>query len=196
MSSGALNRIEHHQAWNVVTIAGVDSPGWALVPKAPRKYKYDVKEGKGTKGASVTFTNQPPAEFSITFYLWLPTHWVQWDLFRPLLKYDPTKKNMQAYDIYYPSLADVDITSVVTTDIGSVTPVGDPKDGYDSIEVSYLEYLPASKTSAVSSPSGSKAAPPGWTEAGKTPGNQPDPAIEAAQKEAAALAKQAQEAGI
>jgi hypothetical protein len=190
VSSEFLDPISNPSFWDVVTIAGVDSPGLCVVSKAPRAHKYDVKTGKGTKGSTTTFVGLPPADFSIKFMLWLVEHFQAWGDFRPLLRYDPTKKKgQQAVDIFYPSLADLSIFSVVTTEIGSIVHEG--KQLY-SIEVSFLEYLPASKTSAVSTPAGSQwYAGPG-ADGKPKPGAQPDPAIAEAQKQVNDLANQAQ----
>lgn len=196
-----LNPIVWGFAWAFVTIAGVDSPG--VIPKggisgADREYKYDTKAGKGTKGATSTFVAIEPAKFSIKFLLWddgtLGTgrnHFEEWDAFVPLLKYDPTKKAAQAFTIFHPGLASIDINSVVTTKLGM--PV-DEGEGLWSVTVEFLEYFPASKTSVVSTPKGAK-----WVDTtpggkGTPPGTTPDPAIEAAQKQIDELSKQAQAA--
>jgi hypothetical protein len=142
-----------------------------------------VKKGKGTYGATVTFVGRPPAKGSVKFYLWTPLHFTQWASFRPLLKYDPTKKKVQAVDVYYPSLADIDIRSVVVESIGNIVKEAP---GLYSITVELLEYFPAPKKSAVSTPTQSQA-----TQDGTTVGKQPPAAQDAQQAEIAELMKQA-----
>jgi hypothetical protein len=188
--SGAVNPIDNPQAWDFVTIASIDSPGVCEVGECKRKHDYDVKKGKGTSGATTTFTGKPPATFSIKFKLWTPAHFTAWDAFRPLLKYDPTKKAAQAFDIYHPALADVDVKSVITESIGSIVHEGGQ---LYSLTVEFMEYFPASKTSAVSTPSGSQSNGPTYV-GGAPPGNNPDNQIANLQNQAGALAKQAQQA--
>lgn len=183
MSSGALDPIANPQAWDVVRVGQATSPGCAVIGEIKRKNQWDVKKGKGTLGSTVTFVGRPPGTVSVEFLLWLPSHFRAWDTFRPLLKYDPTKKSVQAVDVYHPSWADVDFKSVVTESIGSIVHKGK---GLYSITIEWLEYFPASKVSSVSTPSGSVG-----TQAGTTPGAPPDPIGDAQQRQIAALAKQA-----
>ena len=154
MASGALNPIDNPQFWDTITIAQAVSPGVCKVSDFKRAHEWDIKKGKGTIGGTVTFVGRPPAKGSITFYLWTPLHFEQWETFRKQLKYDPTKQAVTAVDIFYPSLADVDIKSVVTESIGSIVHEG--KQLY-SIVVEFLEYFPPPKKSAVSTPDGSKS---------------------------------------
>lgn len=183
MSSGALDPITNAQAWDVLRVGQSTSPGLAIVGEVKRKYEWDKKKGKGTYGFTSTFVGLPAPEASVKFLLWKKSHFTEWDTFRPLLKYDPTKKSIQAVDVYHPAWADVDFKSVVTESIGSIVHEGK---GLYSITVEFSEYRPAPKRSAVSTPTRSEA-----TKEGTTPGTQPDPVADAQQKEIAALLKQA-----
>jgi hypothetical protein len=185
MASGALNPIENPQAWDFVLVGQTLSPGLAEVGKWVRKHDFQIKSGKGTVGATVTFIQKPPAQGTIKFKLWLPEHFVAWETFRKLLKYDPTKKVVQAIDLWHPSLADIDIKSVVVTDIGNMMPetMGS---GLWSCEVSFLEYFPPGKKSAVSTPNSSQSAG-----SGTTPGQQPTSAQDADELALAAALKKA-----
>lgn len=177
---GALNPIENPEAWDVVTIAGVDSPGVAKCAGHARKYEWDKKTGKGLRGATTTLTGGPPAEFTVTFTLWTVAHARAWELFVPLFRYDSTKKSVSAVDIYHPDLADQEIRSVVTQEVG---PRVLNEDGSWSYEVSFLEYFPPPKASAVSTPNGSTSSSKDAT--GTPPGTPPDPAIVELQKQIA-----------
>lgn len=148
-----LNPIDNPQSWDYITLGGINSPGLAKVGDVKRAYDYDVKKGKGSVGATVTFVQKPPVKFSIVFYLWERNHFTEWDTFRENLKYDPTKKAVSALEIYHPSLADVDIHSVVTVSLGGIKHEGN---AMYSIAVEFLEYFPPSPKSAVSTPSGSQ----------------------------------------
>jgi len=144
--SGAVNPLDHAQEWDVIRIGQAVSPGVCEVGEFKRAAEWDVKKGKGSLGATITFVGRPPAKGSIKFLLWDPQHFDDWDRFRPLLKYDPTKKAVQAVDIYHPSLADLNLNSVVTESIGGIVHEG--KQLY-SITVEFLEYFPPPKASAL-----------------------------------------------
>lgn len=149
MSSGQLNPIDNPQAWDVIVIGSATSPGICKVSEFKRAFEWDVKKGKGTFGSTVTFVGRPPAKGSITFYLWTAQHFTDWETFRPLLKYDPTKNTVKAVDIFHPSLADIGISSVVTESLGNIVHEGNQ---LYSVKVDFLEYFPPPKKSAVSTP--------------------------------------------
>ncbi|SRR5258708_2215308 len=179
MTSAALDPISNAQDWDKIQLGLTTSPGICIINNAERKYGWDIKRGKGTLGGTVTFNESPPVEFSIQFLLWEPQHFIQWSTFRTLFKYDPTKKTTTAIDIYHPSLADIDIKSVVCKSLGGIK--HDGKQLY-SIDVELIEYHPPPKKSAVSTPDTSKpnANTPGI-------GTQPDPIAAAQQAEIAKL---------
>jgi len=184
---GQLNPIDNPQEWDVVFVSGVRSPGIIKdgnLGEWKRTHDFDIKKGKGTLGATVTFTNKPPAEGTITFMLWTAAQFAAWDSFLPLLKYDPTKKTVTAVDIYHPALDAIDVSSVVCTKIGNVVHEG--KQLY-SITVDFLEYFPTPALSAVSTPNQTTGSPP-------PPGNTGDPppnAATAEEKEISSLLAQA-----
>lgn len=156
--SAALDPVGNPQAWDTVTVAGMKSPG--LIPKGglrcPRKFKWDTKEGKGAQGGTSTFVGRPLPDGSLKLQFWLTAHFLEWSFFLPLLKYDPTKRAPSAVDIYHPSLADLDISSIVVDEIGNIEHAGD---GLYEVEVKFHEYSPPPKASAVSTPTKSKDGP-------------------------------------
>jgi len=184
MASENLDPLSNPQAWDVLRVGQATNPGIAIVGEAKRKFEWDKKKGKGTNGFTSTYVGLPPVEASVEFLLWTPAHFREWAVFRALLKYDATKKAIQAVDVFHPSWADVDFKSVVTESIGSTVHKGK---GLYSITVEFSEYRPAPKKSAVSTPTKSEATKSNET----TPGAQPDPVADAQQKEIAALLKQA-----
>ncbi len=180
-----LNPIDNPQVYDVIQLGTMTSPGLCVVSGFKRKNTWDTKLGKGVKGGTSTLTNIPPVSGTIKFYLWEARHWDEWELFRPFFKHDPTKKKVQAIDIYYPTLAKIDIKSVVCEDISAEEPEGL---GKWSITVSLLEYLPPAKKPVTGTPSGS-----GGGSGGKAPpGAPPDPVADAQQKEIQRLLLEAQ----
>lgn len=183
MSSGLVDPVSFPQIWDSILIGGVQSPGMCKVHEFRRAHEFDVKKGKGAFGATITFVGRPPAKGDITFYLWASSHFVAWENFRLLLKYDPTKKAVQAIDIYHPSLADIDITSVVTESIGNIVHEGDQ---LYSITVSFLEYFPPPKVAAISTPTTSQQ-----QNTSQIPGQAPPQAADANQTQIQQLLAQA-----
>lgn len=163
MASGALNPLIGYDPpqvtappnrWDYIFLNGQQSPGYCKISGFKRGNKWDIKRGKGAQGQNPTYTNKPECAGEITFYLWTETHFVQWETFRPLFLYDPTKtKTLQAVQIDHPSLADLDIKRVVTQDL---SPIYDDGAGLYHCTANLMEFTPPPKDSAVSSPSAAK----------------------------------------
>jgi hypothetical protein len=152
LGSGTLDPFSNPGAWDVIVIAGQQAPGILLMPggiEFKRGFAWDQKKGKGTLGATITFVGQPLAKGHIKLVFWTAAHFVAWSQFVPLLKYDPTKITPQAVDIYHPSLADVNITSVVIEEIGIPEPQIDKR---YIVELHFIEYQPPPAISAVDTP--------------------------------------------
>jgi hypothetical protein len=176
---GIMNPIDNPETWDSVQIGGTTSPGVCHVGEWKRHHDFDIKKGKGAQGATITFVQKPPAEGSIEFELWTADHFNAWDLFLPLLKYDPTKKDIQAIDLYHPSLDAIDVHSVVCTKIGNVVHKGEQ---LYSITVDFLEYFPVAPKNASSTPNtsstGNGTGKPGLNEQFKKPKNASDTSAE------------------
>lgn len=183
-----IDPITNPQAYDVAKIDGTDNPGIIArggVTGFKRESEWEVKKGKGAKGGTATLTQLPPAKGSIKFLLWRREHFQVWDeSYRARFKYDPTKKNVQAISIYHPALAKLDIHSVVCESIGPETNEGQ---GIWSITVELLEYLPAAKGTATSTPTGSNS---NTNKAGAS-GKSDDPIADAQQAEIAKLLAEA-----
>lgn len=186
MASGAVDPINNPEAWDFVLIGGVQCPGRCKVGEFKRANEWDIKKGKGSLGATVTYVSRPPAKGGIEFYLWLPIHFQQWETFRPLFKYDPTKKAVKAIDIYHPGLADIDVTSVVCEMIGNLQNDGM---GLWTVKVDLLEYFPPPAKPAISTPQGAVGNAP--TPGSQQTGAQPPDADTALQQQIGALLAQA-----
>ncbi len=187
-TSATINPIDYPDAWNHFVIASKPSPG-CIAPGGVSGFKretgWDKKKGKGSVGASLSVTSYPPAEGSFAVQLWRPEHFRQWAEFAELLQYDPAKaiKDRPAVDLYYPSLADLKIGSVVTKSVSPITHMG--KKLY-VVTVELIEWRIVPAVSIVATPTSSKNNDPS-----SLPGAAPDPIGDAQQREIAALLKQA-----
>ena len=152
-SSDVPNPIDNSTAWTTYTINGTPCPGIVAtdgVRGFERKTTWDLKIGKGTGGAINTLATAPPAEGSITSWLWTSDHFDAWDMFSSLLEYHSDKQpNTQASNINYPALAYNDITQVVVHSVGIPRHLG--KQLY-SVTVEFIEWIPPPKTTIVSTP--------------------------------------------
>lgn len=186
VESAIIDPFSDPHAWDVIVVAGVESPGIIEVDGIEgfdRETGWDKKKGKGSQGATSTLTTEPPAEGKITFTLWEPRHWREWAEFIPLLRYTPDKSKTQAIAIYHPSLTDIGLTSVVVQKIGPIRHKGKGK--YKRV-IEFLEFRPPPKVSIVATPTRA-------TEVTKstTAGDPPDPIADRQQAEIALLLKQA-----
>lgn len=181
-----INPITNPEAWHRIRIGTTESPGIADVGEFVRTFDWDEKKGKGTAGASLTFTSRPLSGGTITFSLWTADHFDEWESFRKLLDYDTTKRPAQAVDIYHPSISGNGIKSVVVAEIGNVIHKGK---GLYTVAVKFKEYSPPPKKSATSTPTGSGNGP--RTGPRELEGTQPAPVPDQQAGEIAALLEEA-----
>lgn len=87
-----LDPITHPDAYNTVVFAGsLRTPGRCKVTGFSRDNNYDIKEGKGTAGATETLKGQPPAKGEIEFFAWDPEHFAAWTPILSALAFHPSK---------------------------------------------------------------------------------------------------------
>lgn len=156
MSLAALNLVEFPEYWDKLFVGDVISPGYCEWSGWERQYDFDEKKGKGTQGATLTYTQRPLAKGEFTFFFWdngtLGTghnHFQEMEDFLPLLKFDPTKKKITAIGVFHPALDAIEVVSVVCDNIGAPEVKGN---GLCSIKCHFIEYNPTSNKSAVSTP--------------------------------------------
>jgi len=167
VASQLVNPLLYPQEWDVVRVSGspgMSSPGVCKLSGWARKNEFDVKKGKGTKGSTLTFTGLPPVEGEIEFFLWddgtLGTghnHFEEWSRFKELLKYDPTKKTIEAIAIFHPALDDIGVFSVICVEIGILIPT---RELLYTVKCKFIEYTPQPKASAVGTARGTKKITP------------------------------------
>jgi hypothetical protein len=176
------------ESWDTILIGGLQSPGRVEVIASPRKSGWDIKKGKGTRFATLTYVEAPPVEGELEFTLWLDEHFAQWANFAPVFFYDPTKQPdaSNAVDVYHPRLAFLGVNACVFGEIDG--PFMQPDFSW-LIKVKFIEYAKVPNASAVSTANGSaaNAQNPG---AQQPVGGQPNSAPDAQDQEIAA--KQAQ----
>lgn len=176
----AFDPIRYAREEDIFRIGGTASPGVSKFDGFEREYKWEVKKGKGVKGSTSTLNEFPPVEGSVDIQLWTPEHFDEWDKFRALLKYDPTKKQGQALDWYQQGTEDIELRSVVCKGFTKRKHQGG---GLYVVTVKFLEYNPPPKAAAVTTPKGSKSGT-----GDKASG---DPVADAKQAEIARLLKEA-----
>lgn len=192
VSGGAvINPLDNPELFDVVLLGGVQAPGIVSaesIESFKKAHEWDVKKGKGSTGGTTTFVQRPPTKGTLEFWLWEPEHWTEWANFLPLLKYDPTKKAPQAVDLYHPSLAEIDLTAVVTESVGAVYKIGP---GWYARKIDFLEFFPPPNASAVGTPTTATTTNPSGT-TGVAPGNAPTSADDQYQQQINTLIQQAQ----
>jgi hypothetical protein len=193
MASGALNPLANYNppltntpdAWDVCQIEGTTCPGHCEIRGFDRKWNWDKKTGKGAQGTRSTYTGKPAVEGEIEFFLYTGQHFAQWEKFRPLFKYNPTKTSTQAVHVDHPSLADIDVTALVCESIAPIRHLGL---NYFSCIVKFSEFVPPPPAAAVATPTTAATGKGAGASAG---GTLPSP-LDPLQARVAALTKQFQ----
>lgn len=187
-----VNPLTLGRDWDTVRVGGKYPPGMVKLTGFERSFGWDVKKGKGQKGAVITLSEYPPAKGSIQIYVWEEAHFAQLNEFLEIFRYDESKKPAErrttAIDIWHPSLDRVGVDSVVCEKLGPLVHEGK---GLYSQKVDLLEYWPPPKKKDESTtPKGSKS------DAGKKKtGASTDPIADAKQAEIKRLLDKAKEPG-
>lgn len=166
-----------------IQVAGWFSPGVVTLSGHDREQLLDVQEAKGQKGASTPWQGTKVASFTATFHLIYDAaqgidEFGAWDLFADHLRSSiPPASGAKpiAFDIEHPDLARNQIKAVTIKKIGGMQHDGK---GGATIAVEFQEYFPP-KPAATGSAKGSATS------------SELDNKITAAQKEIAALKKEA-----
>lgn len=151
-----LNPLRNPEAFDTWLLAGQTSPGLSEIAGASSPRDWDVRKGYGLSGATVVYTGDGLAKFSIKIFLWEDEHFEQWDAFKLLLKKVPRGTRPKALDIYHPILEDLEISSVVIEDRTQLTPV-QGEAGMFFVEVKFTQYR--APMPAVGKPDGSQSKP-------------------------------------
>lgn len=138
-----FNPITNSQQWHKFVCNGVKSPG--TIPKQglrgfKRETGWDKQRGKGTQGARLVLTTQPPMEGTIVLQLITPRDFADWDTFvSKVLAIDAAKQKAEGLSFYYPGLASTGLTRVV---IAHYSPIEHMGAGMYHSEIMFLEWSP------------------------------------------------------
>ena len=149
------------------------------IRRARRKYKWDLKDGAGLEGATLTYRGKRPEVFALEFFIWDDYMWTAWKAFSLAFQYKGVAGVVIPVSIQHPALAALNISAVICEDLGGLEKKSD--DLMFSVTVMIREYFPPLLLIATDTPPGAVTTPP--TSAGLTP----NPAIAALEAKIASL---------
>jgi hypothetical protein len=167
-------------AWMSATVNGQTwGPKFGLgkvVPiRAGRPYKWQVKDASGQDGATPTYRGKKPPDFILQFHMWTDAQFIFWQTFSLAFLYDASKQQVDPVDIYMPQLANVGISQIKVDELGVPEQQGERL--YWIAEVKVSEFFPPIASNVTQTPTGANTTNP------EAPGQTPDPAIDALQKQ-------------
>jgi hypothetical protein len=153
------NPLLNPEAFDVIVVAGVVNPGIVRVSGAERVFDWDVKDAPGSQGSTITYRGWKPTDsITLRFEFWEREQINEfYNEFVPLFYYDAAKTAPKPVDVFHPTLNANQVNSVVTKKIGPLTP--EDKQLW-SVTIEVLEYRPAPKKNATSTPKGSAGTDP------------------------------------
>ncbi len=184
--SPTLDPIKNSNLWHAFTLKGISSPG-TIAKGGHKGFKretgWDVKKGKGTKGATLTLTSQPPAKGSFTLQLFTTQDFADWDAFvLNVLSIDPEIQKATGLAIYYPGLSSIGVTEVVVAHYTAPEHMGK---GMYHVTIDLVEWSQPPPANVTSTPDSTSP------DADPTTPPQVDPRIAALQAQIALLNKAA-----
>lgn len=112
-----INPFRNADAFDSIVLVGDPSPGLCEVSGAGRKYEWDIRKGHGLTGATVVYTGEGLAKFTVRFFVWddMPPDgqldiWDSWQAW--WLRLDTSDKT-KGLDISHPYLEELKIGAVV-----------------------------------------------------------------------------------
>ncbi len=165
-----VNPLRAPELVNTIVVAGVSCGPFGdirakfeLIDPKGRPFKWDIKDAPGTQGATITHRGSRPSQFTFkfTFGVGEPVDQAKAiddfdSKMAQLFQIDVTKKEPKPLDVLQIQLASVDIFAVVAENI-----VGYEFDGAGLyvFTIHCLEYAPAKKKNATSTPTGTTTTP-------------------------------------
>jgi hypothetical protein len=122
---------------NYIVLEGKKSPGLADVAGAGTPRNWEERQGYGLSGATLWFTGLGLANFTVTIKLYSVADWDAWHAWKPVVKRVPFGRIPKALDIRHPLLDELEIKSVVVTNVHQPKQV---EDGVWAIEIEFKQY--------------------------------------------------------
>jgi len=162
------NPLESPELVNTITVANIsfgpfgDYTGkFELEDSDGRPFKWDTKDAPGTQGATITYRGSRPSKGKFKFYFWTAQQIIDFDRnVLPLFQIDATKKTPKPVDVLQLMLASIDVFAVTTETLGEGSVYVHEGAGLYSYTIAWLEYAPAKKKNATTTPSGTVTAKP------------------------------------
>jgi hypothetical protein len=84
-------RLTPSRRYIILSAPGISlpSPGVAKIKGSGAPREWDIRKGYGFSGASLVFTGEGLAKFSVDIFVWEPEHWILWEAFSALLTNPP-----------------------------------------------------------------------------------------------------------
>lgn len=143
---------------NTIILGGAVSPGVVRLSGHDREQGWDVKEAKGSSGASTTYTGEKVAKFTATFFLVQDAangidEFAAWNQFQKLIESMLLGAKPFAFDIQHPDLQRQRIYQVSVAKIGGIQHDGK---GGATVAVEFLEFKPPKKKGGSPKPKADK----------------------------------------
>ncbi len=148
--STAVSPWSQPNSWDTIQIGSVSWYGKFEIEGFARKYNWNIAAGWGFQGAFEIFQAQPPAEGSITFYVWADSQYSTYLALVGVLTYSPShlppnnasgaSSATNALNIVHPMLQNNSITQVIVKSIGPLKKQSD--DLLFSFTVEFAEFAP------------------------------------------------------
>ena len=104
---------------DIIVLAGVPSPGRAVVRPANSPRDWNIRKGYGFSGATIVYAGSNLAKFEVDITIWKdPDHWLEWKAFS-LVLVKPIPPVVTGLGIQHPllNMAPWNITAVVVEDV-------------------------------------------------------------------------------
>lgn len=108
-----MNPLDTPEAYDVIILGGLTSPGIVEVTGAAREAEWDEPKAKGSSGAEPTYNGQKLSGITCKFKFWEASQLDEWRRFRTILEKPTDAKEPRPLDIIHPLVNDLGITSVV-----------------------------------------------------------------------------------
>lgn len=120
-----------------IRLRGKWSPGLAVVAGASEPRNWEEVKGYGISGASLRYTGDSLAKFTVEIRLWEPSHFEAWATWKDLVAKPRRGVRPKAMRIEHPALSDLGISDVVVEDRTQLTQV---ENGVWSTTISFKQY--------------------------------------------------------